>query len=142
MKSVIRQLLLVAFVVAALWAIFSWPRINDVETGQTPEYRDLTPQVYTAAQPQHVFAAAKKTVEHLPHWTLVGSGSGPGGSTIQAVCSLPLLPVKYDVTIKVTHEPDRTVVHVRSRSRLGPWDFGQNARNIRAFLAQLDREVF
>jgi uncharacterized protein (DUF1499 family) len=32
-------------------------------------------------------------------------------------------------------------VSVRSRSRLGKWDFGQNARNIRELLAALDQEL-
>jgi uncharacterized protein (DUF1499 family) len=33
------------------------------------------------------------------------------------------------------------VVQIRSRSRLAPWDLGQNARNIRAFQAALEGEL-
>jgi len=33
------------------------------------------------------------------------------------------------------------VVSVKSESRFGPWDFGQNARNIRTFLSRLDQQL-
>jgi hypothetical protein len=32
-------------------------------------------------------------------------------------------------------------VTVRSESEYGPWDFGQNARNIAAFLREMDDEM-
>ena len=46
-----------------------------------------------------------------------------------------------DVTVKVTREAGRTRVSVRSKSRLGRADFGQNARNVRELLAALDARL-
>ena len=46
------------------------------------------------------------------------------------------------MTIRIRREGGRTRVSVRSKSRSGSADFGQNARNIRLFLTELDRELF
>jgi uncharacterized protein (DUF1499 family) len=45
------------------------------------------------------------------------------------------------VTVRVRGAGGRSTVSVRSRSRVGKWDFGQNARNIRELLTELDREL-
>jgi uncharacterized protein (DUF1499 family) len=137
MKTLLKLLLLIG-VVALVWAFATWPRINDVETGKTPEYPDLQPKMY-AANEAKVARAAEEAVRHLPRWTLVGSGSGPGGHSIQAVSTTRLWRFNDDITIRVHQEGPWTRVSVRSKSRIGKGDFGQNARNIRAFLAELDR---
>jgi len=46
------------------------------------------------------------------------------------------------VTIRIRREGGSTRLSVRSRSRIGMWDFGQNARNIQEFLRELDQELF
>jgi uncharacterized protein (DUF1499 family) len=51
------------------------------------------------------------------------------------------LRFKDDVTIRVRRTGGRTVVSVRSRSRIGKLDFGQNARNIREFFEALNKRV-
>jgi uncharacterized protein (DUF1499 family) len=71
----------------------------------------------------------------------VGAGSGPGGAELQAVHQTRLWRFEDDVTVRIQRRDGRTVVSVRSRSRVGQWDFGQNARNIRAFLEALDARV-
>jgi len=40
--------------------------------------------------------------------------------------------------VRIRREGGKTLVSVRSRSRWGPSDFGQNARNVRELLAALD----
>ena len=87
-----------------------------------------------------VAAAAKAVLASLPGWTLQGAGKGPGGWSLQAVRTLPV-GLKYDITVRVVAEGGRAVVKVRSRSRVGPIDLGQNARNIRELLAALDHEL-
>ena len=129
-----------AVVLVAVWAATAWPRINDVETGRTPEYPDLQVREYPAS-PKMVAEAATQALGRLPRWSLIGSGAGPGGHSIQAVHELPTLGFKDDVTIHIRQDGPRTKVSVRSRSQVGPWDFGQNARNIREFLAALDAQV-
>lgn len=136
-----KTLLKVAFLILAgllVWAYATWPLINDVETGKTPEYPDLRPKIYAASEAK-VAKAAEEAIRHLPRWTLVGSGRGPGGHSIQAVSTTRLWRFDHDVTIRVYREAPWTYVSVRSKSRIGKGDFGQNARNIRIFLAELDR---
>jgi uncharacterized protein (DUF1499 family) len=141
MRYLVRHLLVVGAVVGALWAITAWPRINDVETGKTPEYPDLVPHDYGAGVPV-VVKAIKRAAARLPRWEIVGEGSGPAAAEIQAVHTTRLLRFKDDVFVKVQRRSGRTYVSVHSKSRIGKWDFGQNARNVRELLAALDQEVF
>jgi uncharacterized protein (DUF1499 family) len=136
----LRQLIAVASVVGAVWAVTAWPHINDVETGKTPEYPDLKPRDYNASA-DTVARAAKAVIARLPAWTFVGAGQGAAGAEIQAVHTTRVLHFKDDVTIRLTRAAGRTHVSIRSKSRVGAWDFGQNARNIREFLGALDREL-
>ncbi len=127
---------LVALVVAAT----AWPRLNDVETGRTPEYPELRPRDYAASE-ESVLKAAKQSLERLPRWSFVGAGSGPAGSELQAVHATRVFGFKDDVTVRIGRQGGRTRVSVRSRSRVGVWDFGQNARNIKELLGELDRAL-
>jgi uncharacterized protein (DUF1499 family) len=142
MRHLLKQVLLLAAIAGAVLLFTAWPRINDVETGKTPEYPGLSPRDY-GANVESVVRGVKDVAGRLPRWEIVGLGKGPTGSEIQAVKTLPLLPfLKYDVTIRVHREKGRSHVTVRSRSRTEAWDFGQNARNIQELLTALDREVF
>jgi len=136
---VIRRLLVLAVLAGAVGALVNWPLINDVETGRTPEYPDLQVKVFSAG-PDKVGRAVEEAIKRLPGWTLVGVGRGPGGTAIQAVRETRLLRFKDDVTIRISRDGGRTRVSVRSRSRVGKIDFGQNARNIRELYEELDRQ--
>ena len=140
MRHPIGQAAALALVAGAIYAVVAWPHINDVETGRTPEYPDLQVKTYIARE-EKVAKAAEEVISRLPRWTLVGAGKGPGGHSIQAVHETRVFGFKDDVTIHIERQGDRTRVSVRSRSRTGMWDFGQNARNIRELLRELDREV-
>jgi hypothetical protein len=117
----------------------AFPRLNDVETGRTPEYPDLKVRDYRASV-ETVTRAIRTAGGRLSGWDLQGAGSGPKGAEIRFIhTTLPRL--KYDVTVRILQNGGRTRVSVRSQSEVGPWDFGQNARNIREFLGALDGEV-
>ena len=141
MRHLFRRLALLGGIVGLVWAATAWPRLDEVETGRTREYQDLNPRRYTSPT-DAVVRAVKAAAAQLPRWEVVGVGSGPAGAEVKAVKTEPLVPLKYDVWIRVRPDKGRTLVTVRSKSRLGPWDFGANARNIREFLKALDREVF
>jgi len=140
MNRLLRWLVVVALVGGAGWAVTAWPRLNEVETGRTPEYPDLQPPTYSAS-PRRVGEAVQEALSQLPHWTVVGSGEGPAGTVVSAVHTTPLVPFKDDVTVRIVRKGGKTVVRVHSKSRVGKWDFGQNARNIRELLAALDAEL-
>jgi len=137
MKRALGRITIVALVAAAVWAVTAWPRINDVETGRTPEYPDLQPRQY-AASVDAVSKAVQGAIEELPGWTVVGSGKGPEGAFVSAVHEIPVLRFKDDVTVKIRREGGRTTLSARSHSRSLDWDFGQNARNLRELLAAVD----
>jgi Protein of unknown function (DUF1499) len=133
------NVLVVAVVAVAVVAATRWPRINVVETGRTPEYPELRDREYAASEAA-VGRAAKAAVEALPGWSLVGAGQGRGGTAVQALATNPA-PVKTEMTITIRRPAAKTVVHVRALSTFGPWDFGQGARHIEAFLSELDRQM-
>ena len=115
-----------------------WPAINIVETGRTPEYPDLLPRQYRASK-DLVFDAALHAVSRLPRWTLVSSR--PGQGEIRAEATTRLFRFVDDVVVRFTEQNGVTVVNVRSASRVGRGDLGQNARNVRAFFEALDSQL-
>jgi uncharacterized protein (DUF1499 family) len=141
MKRSLGWTVIVLVVLGGVWAATAWPRLNDVETGRTPEYPDLQVRTY-AAPPARVAEALKQALARLPRWRVVGSGQGPGGTALTAVHETRLFRFEDDVTVRIRQDPaGGTTVSVRSQSRVGKWDFGQNARNIRELLAALDAEL-
>jgi uncharacterized protein (DUF1499 family) len=136
----VKRFLLLVVVAAAVAALLAWPRINTVETGRTPEYPDLQPREYAAGE-QRVTDAVKAAAGRLSRFTFVGAGRGPGGSEVHYVASTPVFRFKDDVNVRIRREGGKTRVSVRSKSRMGKLDFGQNARNVRELLAALDREM-
>jgi hypothetical protein len=140
MRHLVKQLAFVAGAILIVLAVTHWPRLDRVETGRTPEYPDLPVRDYGASEAT-VDKAARAAIAALPRWTTIGGGKGPGGSEILAEAGT-MVGLKHDVTVRIRRQDGRTTVNVLSRSRALPWDFGQNARNIRAFLAELDRQMF
>ena len=128
-----------AVVACAVFALLkAWPTINIVETGKTPEYPDVVPRQYPTSK-DRAFDAALHAVGRMPRWTLVSSRPEQGG--IQAEVTTRLFRFVDDVTIHCVEQNGITAVTVRSASRVGRGDFGQNARNIRAFFDALDRQL-
>jgi len=118
----------------------AWPRIHQVETGRTPEYPDVKPRSYAAGE-EKVAAAVTTVIGRLPLWRVVGAARGAKGMDVQAEHAVPLVGLKEDITVRVRRLGGRTEVGVLSRSPSLPWDFGQNARNIRHLLDELDRQM-
>jgi uncharacterized protein (DUF1499 family) len=136
----VKRFLLLVVVAGAVAAFLAWPRLNMVETGRTPEYPDLQPREYAASE-QKVTEGLKAAAGRLSRFAFVGAGRGPGGSEVHYVASTPVFRFKDDVNVRVRREGGKTKVTVRSKSRMGKIDFGQNARNVRELLAALDREM-
>ncbi len=61
--------------------------------------------------------------------------------TMTAVARSFILDLPADVAIRVTDDGDTTLVDMRSASRYGRHDLGDNAARIVAFLAELDRRA-
>jgi hypothetical protein len=115
-----------------------WPRINDVRTGETPQYPDL--QVQEFRQPQAAVFQAAEAVARDMGWEIREADAQTG--VIEAVATTRLFKFKDDVSITVSKQGDAiTRVHVRSKSRIGKGDLGTNARRIRAFQAELAKRL-
>jgi len=118
-----------------------WPRINDIKTGETPQYADLQPQQFN--QPwEKVYDAALASVRAmgLEIREEKRDPSGNGG-IIEAVATTRIFKFKDDVTITLKRDGEATIVNVRSKSRVGKGDLGTNARRIRAFQAELAKRL-
>jgi uncharacterized protein (DUF1499 family) len=114
-----------------------WPTLNDVKTGETPEYADLRPQQFK--QPyERVFDAALATAQALG-WEVTARDRDRG--EIRAVATTRVFRFKDDVTITIGREGEGVVVNVRSHSRIGKGDLGTNARRIRQFQAELAKRI-
>jgi len=114
-----------------------WPTLNDVKTGETPEYTDLRPQQFK--QPyERVFDAALATAQALG-WEVTARDRDQG--EIRAVATTRVFRFKDDVTITIGREGEGVVVNVRSHSRIGKGDLGTNARRIRQFQAELAKRI-
>jgi uncharacterized protein (DUF1499 family) len=115
-----------------------FPAINDVTSGQTPEYPDLQPRQYPA-DPQTVFHAVQTVAARTPGWRITSVDAANG--VLQAAAWVLLTPFTDDVTVRVEPVNGGSRVQMRSHSRVGRADLGVNARRIRAFLRALDREL-
>ena len=135
MKRFLRGLgyVVAVLVVLRVVAAFIWPTINDVTTGETPQYADLTPQRF-GAPPDRAFDAALASAQALG-WEITGRDRER--RVIDAVATTPVFRFKDDVTVTVAAEGDGSTVKVRSHSRIGKGDLGANARRIRRFQAEL-----
>lgn len=113
-----------------------WPPINDVETGTTPEYPDIQPHYYST-EPLRIYEEALAAVESMERWEVVDRRRSE--RTLEATRTTRVLGFVDEVTIRVEPVTEFvSQVEVRSRSRVGSVDFGQNARNIRQFFEELD----
>ncbi len=112
-------------------AAYSGP---ETATLQQQAYPDLAP-LRVSAPPATVFARARDVVT-ASGWTLVEASEAEG--RIEATAETRWVRFKDDVVIRIVALPDgQTQVDVRSKSRVGRGDMGQNARRVREFLAAL-----
>lgn len=89
-------------------------------------------------------ADAVKAVVDRRGWTLTApfpQAEGETEVTVQAVDRSFILNLPADVAIRVADQGDSTTVDMRSASRYGRHDLGDNADRIVAFLADLDQEI-
>ncbi|NNE98733.1 MAG: DUF1499 domain-containing protein [Pyrinomonadaceae bacterium] len=72
-------------------------------------------------------------------WKLVEYKDEDGSSSAKVGAEVPVLVFTDDLTVKFEEKDDGVVqVNVRSESRVGKSDFGENARHVRKILNALD----
>jgi uncharacterized protein (DUF1499 family) len=116
------------------------PEYSGPETAnlQQQAFPDLAP-LRTTAPAAEVFAKARDVVA-ASGWTLVEASEADG--RIEATAETSWVRFKDDVVVRITTGPDgQTRVDVRSKSRMGRGDMGQNAKRVRGFLAALEARL-
>lgn len=126
-------------VVAAvtLGSALFWPPINDVTTGETPQYPELEPRIYDANQ-RTVYRTVLDVIDEDPKFALVEGF--PERYRIEATKKSIFFTDEMTIRL-LPHGAHQTIVHVRSRSRVGKGDFGANARHIRRLFTLLDARL-
>lgn len=164
---IVATLLLVPYALAAWWA-FSHPALSDISTDlddppglaaaatfrtagmnaitlptaedralQTKAYPELTGRRYAVSFEQ--MTAEVEAQMQGRGWRIVSPLPADGvETTIEALASLPVLAVDYDVAVRITDEGNAIYVDMRSASRYGNRDMGLNAGRINDFLTELD----
>lgn len=97
-------------------------------------YPDIRP-LRVAAEPARAMARAEQVARDMG-WEIVAIA--PQDGRLEATATSVLFGFKDDIVVRVRPDgADATVIDVRSISRIGGFDFGANARRVRAFLARL-----
>ncbi|MER9234951.1 DUF1499 domain-containing protein [Mesorhizobium sp. M0622] len=168
--ALLALLVLIPYAVAAYWAA-NYPPLRDISTDfddppaldisirtrdmdellpptpgeqrlQTEAYPLVTGRSYTL--PFDRVLEAVKTVLDRRGWQLAApfpDAAGQSEVTIEGVAKSFLLGLPADVAIRVSDDGDAIIVDMRSVSRYGRHDLGDNAARITDFLAELDQEV-
>jgi uncharacterized protein (DUF1499 family) len=123
------------------WVPRPWLETNDVTTGRHPGYPDLQDRSYPLP-PQAVLAAAAAAARRIPRWHVVSTDTAR--KTVHVTVRTAIGGFTDDLTVHVV--PDGadgscSRVSIRSRSRVGRGDFGENARHIRALQAAMDAHL-
>ena len=156
--------LLIAIVIVV---VKSKPRINDITTDfeEPPSFEVLAEQFpqrkyaypksfveqqreyYAHIQPLDVSQDSEEVFRHVLEvvrelqWNVVAHSQEK--LKLEATVVTKWLRFKDDVVIEVRRgeNPETSLVHVRSRSRLGKSDFGVNAKRIQAFFVRLQSKI-
>jgi len=105
----------------------------EVATLQRQAYPDLKTIILEVPQ-QQAFALALDTAQGMG-WTIVATA--PLEGRIEATDTTRWFGFKDDIVIRITSAVNRSLVDIRSVSRVGISDVGTNARRIRAYLKRL-----
>jgi uncharacterized protein (DUF1499 family) len=133
--------LFIAAVAAGYGAVWTYQNrrlfiVNDVTTGSCFEYPDLRAHVYFGSI-ETVESAAEKAVASLSKWRLIFADHDK--NIVFAEVETPLGGFLSEVAITLSNLGPRHVrVVIRSSSKVGCGDLGENARNIRQLQAAMD----
>ncbi len=116
-----------------------WPVLNSVETGKTPEYPKVIPMYYSTS-PTRVLDEVQASFKALDKFALVESDIE--SKVVKGTRTTGLFRFVDDIEVSVVANTEFVAkVNVKSSSRVGKGDFGQNARNIHVFFSELNRRL-
>lgn len=101
---------------------------------QRAGYPDIQPLI-VALPPAEAFTRALDTVQHMKRWTI--AASDPAAGRIEASYTSFWYGFVDDIVIRIASEAGGSRIDLRSKSRHGNNDRGENARHIRSYFAAL-----
>lgn len=123
----------------ALWVNRRLFLVNDVTTGESAEYPHLRSRVYYA-DADDALAVAERCVRNMARWRVVYTDAE--SDVLEAEVETPVGNFLDDVTVQVAPlAHGQTRVTIRSRSRLGGGDLGQNAAHIKELQEAMDAHL-
>lgn len=128
--ALVIALVLLPLVGTAL-VVDDWSRdlsTNTAETDADAADESMRP-LATSADFDRIEQAAKRITQESSAWEFVTAD--PAEQTLHLVHVSGLLKFRDDVKLRVESLPDGQQIHIRSQSRIGKGDLGQNPRNIR-----------
>lgn len=140
-KTPKRGIIIVGGLTALALAAWGWTHrrrifVNDITTGENTAYPALRSRVYYA-DVAATMAAAEQAIDRLPHWKVATRDAE--NDALEVEVKTPLGLFTDDVTVYFFPlGSGQTRVTIRSRSRLGRGDLGQNAAHIRELQAAMD----
>lgn len=144
-RPIVLLFLFLAAIESGIWFIApQFPRriatalnANIAETSPAPEFAELRTRVY-GASPDRVLEAVSSVVTSRPgKWSLVSADRAEG----RIHATTQVLVFTDDIFVHVQSEGAGTRVDVRSQSRVGKGDFGENRRHVAWLLEKLDRRL-
>ncbi|HYT69617.1 MAG TPA: DUF1499 domain-containing protein [Vicinamibacterales bacterium] len=108
---------------------------QEVARQQRERYPDIKPLILEMPAPQ-VFERALQAARNAG-WEIVATDADAG--RIEATDTTTFFGFKDDIVVRLTPIGSRSVVDVRSVSRVGRGDVGTNARRIREYLKRLSQ---
>jgi uncharacterized protein (DUF1499 family) len=120
------------------------PVVNDEDSRrlQTSAYPEVTGRRYDGS-PDRILTAVNTVISNNG-WSIVKQQGEPGEDAeilVEVVARTWLLGFTSDAVIRLSDEGETTYVDMRSVSRYGIHDLGENAERITAFMTALDAEV-
>ena len=109
----------------------------EVADQQKSAYPDLAPLMTTTPKDK-VFEAARQTIQDMD---LQLTGADLAEGRLEASDTSFWYGFTDDLVVRIAETPQGTRVDVRSKSRVGRSDLGQNAKRVRAFLQRLKSQV-
>ncbi len=115
---------------------------NIAQTTADNTDKNLRTRFYHAAVEdvtQNIQAIAPTLCTYGRRWKWTGAQQQNVTTTIH--CAVPVLVFTDDLTISLRQQNNLTQVDVRSQSRIGRGDFGENQRHIAQLLQKLDEKL-
>ena len=139
------RIVVAAAVAAALGGsmlVLDWKRdftTNVAETSPDADDERLRPLVIPLARDAAV-AAVEAAAASLPRWSYLGRTDGDRSVRLAFTRTTRVFRFVDDVTVRIETAGDASLVNVRSASRLGTGDLGQNPRNIAELFRAIRRQ--